>query len=80
MTSSRSEGLGFETQDAHQYAAWKVDYVKNDGYGNATQQYSHGMSASDVYGRFRDAVNGTGRPMVLNIKFDVEPEGFATVR
>ena len=26
----------------------------------------------------RDAVNATGRPMVLNIKFDVEPEGFAS--
>eukprot|EP01044_Picomonas_judraskeda_P006362 COSAG03_NODE_631_length_6620_cov_2.507898_2_plen_360_part_00 len=115
----RHEGLGHEEADAKQYAKWQCDYVKNDGYGNSTEAYSHGMTATEVcesagntdvllrvphftYGswlvtetecglfccpaaqfarvsdaRFRDAVNATGRPMVLNIKFDVEPEGFS---
>jgi alpha-galactosidase len=44
----RHEGLGFEAADARQYAAWECDYVKNDGYGNSTQQYSHGMTATEV--------------------------------
>merc|ERR1712166_317473 len=74
----RHEGLGHEEIDAKQYAAWKCDYVKNDGYGNSSQSYSHGQTATQVYADFRDAVNATGRPMALNIKFDVEPEGFAS--
>ena len=63
---------GFEQQDADQYAEWGVDWVKNDGYGAHTNMSSHA-----VYARFRDFANKTGRPMALNIKFDIEPEGFA---
>jgi alpha-galactosidase len=74
----RHEGLGHEEADAKQYAAWKCDYVKNDGYGNSSQAYSGGLTATQVYARFRDAVNATGRPMLLNVKFDVEPEGFSS--
>ena len=44
----RHEGLGHEEADAKQYAKWKCDYVKNDGYGNSSQAYSHGLSATEV--------------------------------
>ena len=54
----------------------QVDYLKNDGYGNSTASYSSGKTATQVYAVMRDAINATGRKMVLNIKFDVEPEGF----
>ena len=47
----RHEGLGHEEADAKQYAEWKCDYVKNDGYGNSTPAYSHGMTATEVYGK-----------------------------
>ena len=47
----RHEGLGHEEADAKQYAEWKCDYVKNDGYGNSTPAYSHGMTATEVYSK-----------------------------
>lgn len=63
----------------HALLDWVIDcLVSSRRYGNSTEAYSHGMTASQVYAAFRDAVNATGRPMVLNIKFDVEPEGFAS--
>jgi alpha-galactosidase len=71
----RTHGFGYEEADAKQYAAWKVDYVKNDGYGQNTRVVKN-LTSSEVYARFRDAVNKTGRPMAQNIKFDIEPDGF----
>ena len=72
MYRDRHAGFGFERQDAAQFAAWQVDYLKNDGYGRHDN-----VTSEAVYGTFRDAVNATGRPMVLNVKFDLEPHGFA---
>jgi alpha-galactosidase len=69
----RTQGFGHEEADAQQYAEWKVDYVKNDGYGYTPHS---NMTSSQVYARFRDAVNKTGRAMAQNIKFDIEPDGF----
>jgi len=68
----RHHDFGFEKQDAKQFAEWGVDYVKNDGYGAHDN-----VSSSEIYARF-DAVNSTGRPMLLNIKFDTEPGGFSS--
>ena len=68
----RREGHGHEAADAMQYAEWGVDYVKNDGYGP-----NFNVSSQELYGRFRDAVNRTGHAMALNVKFDLEPDGFA---
>jgi alpha-galactosidase len=67
----RREGFGHETADAQQFAEWKCDYIKNDGYG-----LHNNISSYDVYARFRDAVNATGRAMATNIKFDIQPSGF----
>ena len=50
-----------EEQDARTYAAWGVDYVKED-WCNA-----QGLKAPDQYRKFRDALNATGRPIVLSI-------------
>jgi alpha-galactosidase len=44
----RHEGLGHEVADAKQFAKWECDYVKNDGYGNSTEAYSNGMTATEV--------------------------------
>eukprot|EP01050_Picozoa_sp_SAG11_P002722 SAG11_NODE_141_length_14934_cov_4.821503_7_plen_345_part_00 len=73
----RTADFGYEVADARQYASWGADYVKNDGYGPCRPPCRpHNLTSSEIYARFRDAVNATGRPMVLNIKFDVEPGGF----
>ena len=53
--------LGHEVQDARTYAAWGVDYVKED-WCNAA-----GLDAPTQYRKFRDALRATGRPIVLSI-------------
>lgn len=50
-----------EEQDARTYAAWQVDYVKED-WCNAT-----GLNAPVQYAKFRDALAHSGRPIVLSI-------------
>ena len=57
----RPGSLGHEQQDARAYAAWGVDYVKED-WCNAT-----GLDARTQYAKFRDALRRTGRPIVLSI-------------
>jgi len=57
----RPGSLGHEEQDARTYAAWGVDYVKED-WCNAA-----GLDARTQYARFRDALRRTGRPIVLSI-------------
>lgn len=52
---------GHEEQDARTYAAWHVDYVKED-WCNAT-----GLDAPAQYAKFRDALAHSGRPIVLSI-------------
>jgi len=53
--------LGHEEQDARTYAAWGVDYVKED-WCNA----SH-LVAPTQYAKFRDALAHAGRPIVFSI-------------
>ena len=61
-TCQRRPGtLGHEEQDARTYAAWGVDYVKED-WCNAA-----GLTAQTQYAQFRDALAHSGRPIVFSI-------------
>jgi alpha-galactosidase len=53
--------LHHEEQDARTYAAWGVDYVKEDWC------HSSGLTAPTQYRLFHDALVATGRPIVLSI-------------
>ncbi len=53
--------LNHEEQDARTYAAWGVDYVKED-WCNA-----RGLTAPAQYKKLHDALVATGRPIVLSI-------------
>jgi alpha-galactosidase len=59
--AKRPGSLGHEYQDALQYAAWGVDYLKYDWCNTSTQD------AQAAYALIRNALNATGRPMVLSI-------------
>jgi alpha-galactosidase len=58
---NRPGGRGYEFQDARQYAAWGVDYLKYDWCNHSTQD-----SASS-YEIMRDALAKSGRPIVFSI-------------
>ena len=53
--------LGHEYQDARQYAAWGVDYLKYDWCHTGNQ------SAPDSYRLMRNALRAAGRPIVFSI-------------
>src|SRR2546423_3586915 len=57
----RPGGRGYEFQDARQYAAWGVDYLKYDWCSTTTQN----QQAS--YSIMRDALLKSGRPIVFSI-------------
>jgi alpha-galactosidase len=57
----RPGSLGHEYQDARQYAAWGVDYLKYDWCNTTTQD------ARASYALMRAALNASGRPIVLSI-------------
>ena len=57
----RPGSRGYEYQDARQYAAWGVDYLKYDWCSHSTQD-----SASS-YATMRDALAKSGRPIVFSI-------------
>jgi len=59
--AGRPGGLGHEYQDALQYAAWGVDYLKYDWCNTTTQD------AKASYANIRAALDAAGRPMVLSI-------------
>ncbi|SNY24587.1 glycoside hydrolase family 27 protein [Paractinoplanes atraurantiacus] len=55
--------LGHEVQDANQFAAWGVDFLKYDycnGSGTINDQVA-------TFAKMRDALRATGRPIVLSI-------------
>ena len=57
----RPGSRGYEFQDARQYAAWGVDYLKYDW-------CSHGTQNSEAsYSIMRDALSKAGRPIVFSI-------------
>jgi alpha-galactosidase len=60
--AGRPATRGYEYQDARTYASWGVDYVKVDWCNTVGAQ-----DAASSYTTFRDALNATGRPIVLSI-------------
>jgi alpha-galactosidase len=59
--AKRPGSQGHEYQDALQYAAWSVDYLKYDWCSTSTQD------AQSAYALIRNALNSAGRPIVLSI-------------
>jgi alpha-galactosidase len=57
----RPGSRGYEFQDARQYAAWGVDYLKYDWCNTSTQ------NAQASYSIMRDALKLAGRPVVFSI-------------
>ncbi|HEY0565600.1 MAG TPA: alpha-galactosidase [Terriglobales bacterium] len=57
----RPGSRGFEYQDARQYAAWGVDYLKYDWCEHGTQD------APSSYQVMRDALKASGRPIVFSL-------------
>ncbi len=58
---NRPGSRGYEFQDARQYAAWGVDYLKYDWCNTTTQN----VQAS--YSIMRDALKASGRPIVFSM-------------
>ncbi len=59
--AGRPASRGYEFQDAAQYAAWGVDYLKYDWCNTGTQ------NAQASYATMREALNHTGRPIVFSM-------------
>lgn len=57
----RPGGRGYEYQDARQYAAWGVDYLKYDWCDHGTQ------NAEASYSLMHDALVKSGRPIVFSL-------------
>ena len=58
---NRPGSRGYEYQDARQYAAWGVDYLKYDWCNHDTQD------SQSSYETMRDALKKSGRPIVFSI-------------
>jgi alpha-galactosidase len=58
----RPAGLGHEFQDARTYASWEVDYLKYDWCNTLP-----GQDARSSYANIRQALDASGRPIVLSI-------------
>lgn len=61
--AGRSGSAGFEELDAATYAAWGVDYLKQD---SCWASSDHG-TAFKQYSAMRDALNSTGRHILLSL-------------
>jgi alpha-galactosidase len=59
--AGRPGSWGYEFQDARQYAAWGVDYLKYDWCNNG------GQNSEAAYSRMRDALQLAGRPIVFSL-------------
>ena len=59
--AGRPGSRGYEFQDAAQYAAWGVDYLKYDWCNTGKQ------NAEASYAIMREALNHTGRPIVFSM-------------
>jgi alpha-galactosidase len=57
----RPGSKGYEFQDAKQYAAWGVDYLKYDWCN------TEGQDAPKSYAKMRDALKAAGRPIAFSI-------------
>ncbi|MGA2738468.1 MAG: alpha-galactosidase [Bryobacteraceae bacterium] len=58
---NRPGGRGYEFQDARQYAAWGIDYLKYDWCNHSTQD------SAASYSIMRDALKKSGRPIVFSL-------------
>jgi len=58
--SDQPGSKGFEEQDARVFAAWGVDYVKEDWCN------TQGIDAKEAYGKMSQAIAATGRPIVFS--------------
>jgi len=58
---NRPGSRGYEFQDARQYAAWGVDYLKYDWCNHSTQD------SAASYSIMRDALAKSGRPIVFSL-------------
>ena len=56
---------GHEAQDARQYAAWEIDYLKYD-WCSAEKVYQP-EQLQEVYTKMHDALQKTGRPIVFSL-------------
>jgi alpha-galactosidase len=59
--AGRPGSLNYETKDANTYAAWGVDYLKLDSCN------LDNTTAEVEYGKMRDALNATGRPIFFSL-------------
>ena len=59
--AGRPGSRGHEYQDALQYAAWGVDYLKYDWFNTGTE------NAQAAYSTMRDALEAAGRPIVFSL-------------
>jgi alpha-galactosidase len=57
----RPGSSGYEAEDARQYAAWGVDYLKYDWC------HTDGVDPRIAYPTMRDALRATGRPIVFSL-------------
>ncbi|HEV2494297.1 MAG TPA: glycoside hydrolase family 27 protein [Terriglobia bacterium] len=65
-TCAKYEGsYGHEEQDAQQYAAWGIDYLKYD-WCSASRVYKPSQMQA-VYKKMHDALERTGRPIVFSL-------------
>jgi alpha-galactosidase len=60
--AGRPASLGYELTDARQYAAWGVDFLKEDWCNTVP-----GQAAPASYTRMRDALYKAGRPIVFSL-------------
>eukprot|EP01065_Artemidia_motanka_P037879 TRINITY_DN46782_c0_g1_i1.p1 TRINITY_DN46782_c0_g1~~TRINITY_DN46782_c0_g1_i1.p1 ORF type:complete len:417 (+),score=88.14 TRINITY_DN46782_c0_g1_i1:63-1253(+) len=61
--AGRPAALGNEERDAQTYASWGVDYLKEDSCHASTDH----QTAFRDYGKMRDALNKTGRPVLFSL-------------
>jgi alpha-galactosidase len=52
-----------EVIDANTFADWQIDYLKEDSCSASTDE----DTAFEQYGKMRDALNKTGRPIVFSL-------------
>lgn len=62
--AGRPGSFGFEAIDAQTYAAWGVDYLKEDSCW--APSFSHDFAFSE-YSKMRDALNATGRQIYFSL-------------
>jgi alpha-galactosidase len=70
LTCQRFPGsFGYETQDAALYKEWGVIFVKNDWCWRKEENQTKHL---DAFNAMRDALNGTGVPMVHSIHWNYD--------